>query len=96
MGDNVLVSFDEEQLMNNILDQGIDELKKSNPHTKSSSFNKTNMSNTDYHPKNDLIVNKKLANFKQNTNGSNDLQIKNFINNANESESKLVYKKYFF
>lgn len=72
MADNVLVSFDEEKLMNDILDQGIDELRKSNPHTKSNSFNKTNISSPDYNPKNDLIQNKKFANLNRNSNGSNE------------------------
>jgi hypothetical protein len=96
MADNVLVSFDEEKLMNDILDQGINELKKSNPHTKSNSFNKTNISNFDYNPKNDLIVNKKLANFDHNSNGSNALyQKKNSGSMVNESESKCVFQFLF-
>lgn len=89
MAENVLVSFDEEKLMNDILDQGIDELKKSNPHTKSNSFNnKPNISNVNYDPKNDLIMNKKLANLNYYSNGSSELYQKRSSDYANEFESK--------
>lgn len=72
MGDNVFVSFDEEKLMNDILDQGIDELKNSNLQAKSGSIDKTHMSNPEYDPKHDLIVNKKIANLNPNSNGSKE------------------------
>jgi len=94
MADNVLVSFDEERLMNDILDQGIDELKNSNPHTKSNSFIKTNLSNAEYNSKKDLIANKKLANFNNKTNGSNEIVFHSTYkakeNYGDDSESKII------
>lgn len=88
MADNVFVSFDEEKLMNDILDQGIDELKKPNPHNKSDSLNKSNIDNLEYNNKSNLIANNKLSNYNQNVNGSNQSNINREYNSKDLYENK--------
>lgn len=74
MADNIIVSYDDEKRINDLLDQGIDELKKSSCFIKSNTFSKSVNSNSDNNSKNENYINKNNNNQTYNFSvGSNNL-----------------------